>query len=660
MSELKSFPTEGARYSINGELYEASLIEPNGFIKFRGVGHKAERSIHTARFVIDVRSGLIKLVSRAPVEISNAPIEMSLNDVARKKYLRKLAYVQAAIRSYKGEIKKSDYPQFVKSLAEKIADSKPPSYSALYNWLRIYRLSGNNPLSLAVNEARPPTRRTRLDGAVAELMHEFIQTEYLKNTRPSAMAIYSMFVAEIESNNAKREPLQKLPIPSSMTFYRAISRIEPYVIDITRFGRQMARKNYKYGKNIFAPERLGQRVEADCHLMDVLIVDDEGEVIGRPYLCALIDVYSRCIMGHEISFSPPSAAKVLRALRSSLVDFPMRPYSGLPEELILDNGAEFQNATLQNVARTYGIELRYVEPRSPDQKPHIERFFGTLNSSLVHMMPGTTRSNPTDRGEYDSEKMATFTLEKLKNLVNFWLDSVYHKQKHSGINMPPCEMWRIASQVIEPQHLNAVDVAIKCRSMVLRSIHGGRVKISDLAWTGPSLPLIASRLAAKGDSEKVPVYFDETDLSTVWVQDPTDQTKLYQADAVNTAYQNGLTLYEHGQIRNEIKLQGRKFSDESARAAKKELHTQMAASGKRVRKKRARAGLSLSDVTVSLDSDETTEELLNSTPRKNKKTRAKQGAKLSPIATRGIDLSSQPPPPLEEEIEDFETFDNRE
>jgi putative transposase len=382
-----------------------------------------------------------------------------------------------------------------------------------------------------------------------------------------------------------------------MTFYRAIEKIEPYVRDITRYGKQLARKKYKYGKNIFAPERLGERVEADCHQMDVLVVDAEGKVIGRPYLCALMDVYSRCIMGHEISFSPPSGAKVLRALRSALTDLPMRPYSGKPEELILDNGSEFQNKVLQNVATSYGIELRYVEPRSPDQKPHIERFFGTLNSSLVHMMPGTTRSNPTDRGEYEAEKRATVTLEQLKGYFEFWLDNVYHKQKHSSLNMPPCEMWRIASQVVEPLHHSAEDVNLKCRSMAMRSIQGGRVSISDLSWNGPSLPMIAHRLLAKGKGEKVPVFFDETDLATVWVQDPEDMTKLYQANAVNPSYQNGLTLYEHNQIRAETKLKGAVFTDEEARAAKAELYRQLSADGKLIRKKRARAGRSLSDIT---------------------------------------------------------------
>jgi putative transposase len=438
--------------------------------------------------------------------------------------------------------------------------------------MRKYKKSGANPLSQLENEGKPTTRARRISQEITEQMNRYIREEYLKATRPPAKAIYELFVAEIEADNLHREPDQQLSIPSRMTFSRAIYALDPYVVDLTRLGKETARRRQRYGKAILAPCRIGQRVEVDSHLMDVIVVDEDGNQIGRPWLCAMICVYTRCIIGWEISFTPPCAAKVLRALRHAMSDATPRIFSGSPEELILDNGPEFQNTVLQTVAGTYGVALRYVEPRSPNEKPHIERFFGTVNTQLVHMMLGTTRSNPDDRGEYDSVKNATLRLEEVRDRFAFWLDSVYHKSPHSALQLPPSEMWRIGMEVFAPTRYPDVDLNITCRSFVARSISGGRVGFANLSWTGPSLPEIAARLAAKGAGTKTQVYYDETDLSFVWVQDPDDRSLLYKADAVDPAYQAGLSLYEHELLQQVLRKQGKAFSTPELREAKAKLY----------------------------------------------------------------------------------------
>ena len=59
------------------------------------------------------------------------------------------------------------------------------------------------------------------------------------------------------------------------------------------------------------------------------------------------------------------------------------------------------------------------------------------------------------------------------------------------------------------------------------------------------MSIIASRANASGHNDKFKVYYDETDLSYVLIEDPTDRTNLIRADAVDPDYQNGLSLYEH-------------------------------------------------------------------------------------------------------------------
>jgi putative transposase len=587
MYSVSFVPTPGSRYGLNGDVYEVTRVD-DGFARLRGVEVKRERVLPIAQIATMLRTGVLTRKLVAPIEISSAPMTLNMPEEQRKRFLRRLEYVQALHREFGGALPSKEIARVIDEVACRIKDKNPPHVATLYLWMRRYKKAGANPLSQLENGGKPKTSARRISEEVLTIMNRYIREEYLKATRPPAKVIYELFVAELEANNLHRESDQQLSIPSPMTFSRAISALDPYVVDLTRLGKETARRRQRYGKAILAPCRIGQRVEVDSHLMDVIVVDEDGNQIGRPWLCAMICVYTRCIIGWEISFTPPCAAKVLRALRQAMSDATPRIFSGSPEELILDNGPEFQNTVLQTVAGTYGVALRYVEPRSPNEKPHIERFFGTVNTQLVHMMPGTTRSNPDDRGEYDSVKNATLRLEEVRDRFAFWLDSVYHKSPHSALQLPPSEMWRIGMEVFAPTRYPDVDLNITCRSFVARSISGGRVGFANLSWTGPSLPEIASRLAAKGAGTKTQVYYDETDLSFVWVQDPDDRSLLYKADAVDPAYQAGLSLYEHELLQQVLRKQGKAFSTPELREAKAKLYWQLSEDSARSRKQLAR------------------------------------------------------------------------
>ncbi|MBP6530501.1 MAG: transposase [Burkholderiales bacterium] len=579
-------PTPGARYGLNGELYEVTRTD-DGFVHFRAVHMQRERVVAATDFAKQLKNGTLVLKVKAPIEISVAPLTLNMPACVRDEYERRLAYVQRFYREFRGSLPRREFARIAKMVAASIKDEHPPAYDTVYVWHRRFLQAGGNPLALAPVAARQQTRARKLPEEAINAIARYIKEEYLTKERPSAQAVYDLLKAELDANNKSRAPDQQQLIPSRQTFFRAVWDLDPHVVDMLRYGHKTARKHHRYGKAIHPSTRIGERVEADSHLLDVLVVDRLGKIIGRPYLCALMDVCTRCIIGWEISFTPPCGAKVLRALRLAMSDASGRPYACAPEELVLDNGSEFQNVTLQTVAGTYGITLRYVQPASPNEKPHIERFFGTVNTQLVHMMPGTTRSNPTDRGEYDSEGQATLTLEEVRDRFAFWLDQVHHFSPHAELSLPPSEMWRVASEAIAPTTCPETDLALNCRSVVLRAISGGRVSFANLDWTGPSLPDVARRLAARG-GDKTHVYHDETDLGVVWVQDPDDRALLYQAHAVHPEYQNGLSLFEHRLLQQQLRQQKERFTTYDLLQAKAVLYRQLRADTKTARKQRAR------------------------------------------------------------------------
>ncbi len=559
MSQAHS-PKIGARYFLNGSQYEVAGVDAE-YVTLRGINTKTNRYIQVAKFGDSLNSGVLKLSLSAPAEGSEVPQILGLSDKQRKLYERKVAYVLKLGKLAQNSIGKHALVDQIIEFAKSIQDPVPPSYETFMRWMREYYRAGANPLKLT-DKRKGTGRHKRLDSESIEIMNDYIKTEFLKDTRPSVQLVYDLVSAQIAVNNQKRPVDRQIAIPSRATFYRVVAALAPYYVDKKREGKYAANKNHKYGKEIHKTSRLCERVEVDSHLMDVLIVtDDRKSVVGRPWLCAMIDVDSRCIIGWELSFAPPSAAKVLRALRFAMASETDWETAGAPEELVLDNGTEFRNYVLQLVAGTYGVQLRYVSPRSPDQKPHIERFFGTLNTQFVHLMPGTVRSSPSDRGDYDSKFNATFTLTELREKFSFWVREIYHETKHQSLGIAPIDVWRRKFKYYPPNRYPKVDLDLTCRPFVYRTVSGGRVSFERLQWSSPSLSSMAARAQQMGAGDKVKVYYDETDLGFVLVEDPTDRSSLIRADAVSPAYQEGLSLYEHKLIMRKKKLDYRNLPD---------------------------------------------------------------------------------------------------
>src|SRR5690606_24347898 len=117
--------------------------------------------------------------------------------------------------------------------------------------------------------------------------------------------------------------------------------------------------------------------------------------------------------------------KTIRAIKMSISSEHER--NGLAMLYVTDNGSEFVAKKLRDCLTLMGSEVLYCEPGEPNQKPFVERWFKTLTTEIIHHMKGTTFSNIQERGEYDSEAEAVFTLEQLKNTFEDWLNLSYHR-----------------------------------------------------------------------------------------------------------------------------------------------------------------------------------------------------------------------------------------
>ncbi|MFN4098128.1 MAG: transposase family protein, partial [Sphingomonas sp.] len=116
------------------------------------------------------------------------------------------------------------------------------------------------------------------------------------------------------------------------------------------------------------------------------------------------------------------------------------PMSGKPKLLYLDNAAEFKSEALRRGCEQHGIRLDYRPPGQPHYGGIVERIIGTAMQMIHDELPGTTFSNPDQRGDYDSEKMATLTLRELERWLALAVGT-YHGSVHNGLLQPPAARW---------------------------------------------------------------------------------------------------------------------------------------------------------------------------------------------------------------------------
>lgn len=186
-------------------------------------------------------------------------------------------------------------------------------------------------------------------------------------------------------------------------------------------------------------------VQIDHTELDIIVIDEQtGLPLGRPVITLGIDVYTRMIWCMHLSFDAPSANKVRKAVEHGI--FPKASVQnfgtsnewgifGVPSVIYLDNGSDFTSVSVKRmINETLESEVRYRPRRTPHYGGVIERLMGSINTKLIHNLPGSTGSNIMDRGERDPVKEAKLTLNELEKIIVKYIVDVYHFETHRGLS----------------------------------------------------------------------------------------------------------------------------------------------------------------------------------------------------------------------------------
>ena len=529
----------GTRFAMHNEVFEVAHVDAST-IRYASTQGGRPRSIPLLSFWQLEEDGIIGFLGETMVpEVDAINIGLhQLSESQRAELQRRMLYVKAMLAQDYQPHSAANRRQTIAYVAEKHNDAKPPSPQTLSRWASDFLKSRGNPKSLVPRHDRKGPRYSKLALEVELQIGSKLRTEFLDDRRATGEQLRCNVVGELARQgwlNGSRKA------PSASTIYRRIKALDPYVLALKRYGKRFADKRLRAAGQSLEVSRPMEIAMIDGHVLDILVVDSlSHEVLGRPYLVCIIDVYTRCVVGWYISLMPFCATTALAAIKHMCARDPTVEPGGVPEKLLPDNGLDFASNAMRNTCNLLGIHILPAKARCPDDKAHLERFFRTLNEQLIHMIPGTTFSNPSDRGEYESGKKAAVTLAELRTLFDKWLRTVYEVHVHSGTGRAPKLDWRDCQSEWPIAHHSSFEVDVIARVIYRRRISNGRVLVDHLFYKSDAL----ATLEAKGVRD-VTVGVDELDLSFVYVSHPGDIKSLIRADAVKARYTHELTKYEH-------------------------------------------------------------------------------------------------------------------
>lgn len=210
----------------------------------------------------------------------------------------------------------------------------------------------------------------------------------------------------------------------------------------------------------------GSRFEIDATIADIYLVSDSSRknIIGRPTVYFVIDVFSRMVAGLYIGSENPSYVAAMQALTMAMSDkvaycerygFKITseqwPVAGLPDAILADRG-ELLGHQIEALERSFSVRIENAPPYRGDAKGIVERHFRTSQAHFKPFAPGVVEGvKEKKRGGSDYRLDAKLTVYDFTQII---VGSVlYHNQYHTltkydrDIDMPndlpiiPLALW---------------------------------------------------------------------------------------------------------------------------------------------------------------------------------------------------------------------------
>ena len=135
----------------------------------------------------------------------------------------------------------------------------------------------------------------------------------------------------------------------------------------------------------------------------------------------------------------------------------------------------------------------------------------------IHGLPGTTYSNPIERGKYRSEARAIMTMAELERWMALEIGARYHQRVHRGVHAVPAQLWaKSIRRKPPPVVTDPARFIIDFLPADSRRVGRNGFQINRIRYWNPVLSRVFPPRA------RVLVRHDPRDLSRVFVPSPTN------------------------------------------------------------------------------------------------------------------------------------------
>lgn len=266
-----------------------------------------------------------------------------------------------------------------------------------------------------------------------------LEKYYFIRSKPSLKYAYQQMLKEYFSINDKDAEYKTLdisiPIPSFNQFYYYYRKsYKPEYALHKREGRREYLQNYRPIIGSAKEDAMGiGKYAVDATVGDVYLVSeiDRNNVVGRPIIYLVVDVYSRVITGVNVSLENMSDESVRLALAitfenkqefcKSTLGMKIReddwPIHFLPHSIIADRGSELISDRLTQIVENLNIKIQNTGSYRPELKSVCEKYFDLLQTFLSPFLPGAVQKDFNKRGGQDYRKKAVLTLKEYFQIV---------------------------------------------------------------------------------------------------------------------------------------------------------------------------------------------------------------------------------------------------
>jgi hypothetical protein len=281
------------------------------------------------------------------------------------------------------------------------------------------------------------------------------------------------------------------------------------------------------GKSDFGVMGPGARYQIDATVGDIYLVSrfNRADIIGRPVIYFIVDVFSRMVTGMYVGLEGPSWAGAMMALANAMSDkvkfcaeygieiTPEEwPCKGVPGAILGDRG-EMESKSAETLINALNVRVENAPPYRGDMKGIIEQYFNTTNETALVRLPGHVKKNYGERGSKDYRLDAKLDIHQLTKIL---IECV--RQHNSSHLLETYE--RTADMIADgvvPIPIELWNWGITHCSGALRSFPEDKIKLA-------LMPVDTATVTVKGIKYKNIYYLCERAAKEFWFEKARNKT----------------------------------------------------------------------------------------------------------------------------------------